>query len=129
LYSKFGDTDFYLWSDASEGVNPVKDFTLRKNAEKILNYNCDELVLTTSTGLQKYFFAKTALKTDAALFTKHTAGNWYDYISKAGSLPLKIVIETDDLTIAFTATKIEAKQLLKEEFTLPKEAVLQKNNF
>ena len=89
-----------------------------KNVTEVLGYPCDELVLTCKSGLQKYYF-NTKLSVDITLFTNHKFGNWYDYLSKANSLPLKMIIDNSQFSWECVATKVTAMKLDKAFFELP----------
>jgi hypothetical protein len=112
------NSETVFWQDA--GVNPdeVISSKLYKGAAEILGYKCDELVLTCKSGIQKYYF-NTKLFVDSKLYANHKFGNWYDYLSKANALPLKIIIENPEFTLISVATEIKQSHLDEKIFELP----------
>ena len=101
---------------------------IHPKAIEILGHSCDELVLTCKSGVQKYYYT-SKLPIDPNLFKQHLYGNWYDYISRAKSLALKMVIDNAEYTIQGVATSVEAKKLDAAMFALPEGASLMKNPY
>lgn len=128
VYTKFGTTNVYLWEDARYNADKVTKTELNKNVTQVLDYKCDEVILTTTAGMQHYYYSDN-FKVDTAAFINAKFGNWYDFVSKSGALPLKIIVETEYYTMEATAVKVEAKKLTIEEFTLPADAKVQQNTF
>ncbi len=91
---------------------------MKKDAVEILGYKCDELTLTCKSGVQKYYFAPS-LKVESALFDKHKYGNWAEFISRAKSLPSKIVVDNAQFTMESIATEVKSTKLDTALFTLP----------
>ena len=85
---------------------------------EVLGYKCDEVILTCKSGVQKYYF-NSKLSVDTKLFVNHKFGNWFDYLSKSNSLPLKSVIETAQFTIESIATEVKPMKLDTKTFELP----------
>lgn len=92
----------------------------------ILGHLCDELILTCKTGVQKYYFSPK-LKVNSDLYQNHKFGNFSEYISRAKSLPLKIVLETPQFIMESVAMEIEPQKLSDAAFELPPNSQLQKN--
>jgi hypothetical protein len=74
--------------------------------------------LTCKSGVQKYYF-NSKLSVDTKLFSNHKFGNWFDYLSKSKSLPLKSVVETAEFTLESVATEVNRMQLDSKNFELP----------
>lgn len=128
LYTQTAVSDSLYWTDANENGSPVKKAELKPKTLKIKDFDCDELTLTTETGIEKYYF-NASLKLDPKLFEKHLYNNWAYYLSKAKAVPLKIVIEHPDYTFTSTALQINAMKLDLKLFDLPKNPKLVKSPF
>jgi len=118
LYNKMSNSETAFWNDATVQGDEVLKVEVNKNVTEILGYKCDELILTCKSGVQKYYFnAKIAV--DAKLFTNHKLGNWFDFLSKSNSLPLKIVVETAQFTMESIAKEVKPMKLEATTFELP----------
>jgi hypothetical protein len=118
LYSKMSNSETLLWNDAATNPDEILKAEVNKGATEILGYKCDELVLTCKSGIQKYYF-NTKLSVDTKLFTNHKFGNWYDFLSKSNSLPLKSIVDNAQFTLESVATEVEEMKLDKTLFDLP----------
>ena len=118
LYNKISTSETVLWNDGAINTDEVLKAEVKKDVVEILGYKCDELTLTCKSGEQKYYFAP-ALKVETALFEKHKYGNWAEFISKAKSLPLKIVVDNAQFTMESLATEVKPAKLDNALFTLP----------
>jgi len=118
LYNKMSNSETAFWNDASIQGDEVLKVEVNKNVTEILGYKCDEVVLTCKSGVQKYYF-NSKLSVDTKLFTNHKFGNWYDYLSKTNSLPLKSIIETAQFTMESLATEVKPMKLDTKTFELP----------
>lgn len=119
LYSKFADKDVLIWADAGSNSNKIKSIKINKSVTDILGYRCDEAILETNTGIEKYYFS-SEIGIDPSLYVRHKLGNWYDLIKATRSLPLKSVIEYPQFTYISMATEITPRKLNQEDFELPK---------
>jgi hypothetical protein len=118
LYNKMAGSEVVFWNDGSVNADEVLDFKLNKNATVILGYPCDELILITKNGTQKYYFS-SRLAVDARLFTQHKFGNWADYLSRASALPLKQIVESPQLIMESLAIEVTPAPLDAKDFLLP----------
>jgi hypothetical protein len=128
LYTKVSNTDTLLWNDGNENNDEVLGFTINKNAITILGYNCDELILTCKSGIQKYYF-NSKLAVDTKLYINHKYGNWYDYLSKANAVALKIVIDNAQFSFESVAIEIKPTAIKDEFFQLPPGSITVKSPF
>ena len=128
LYSKVAGSDRLLWNAASSNPDSVLSTTLRKGATEILGYTCDELTLVCRSGIQKYYFSPR-LPVQQDLYKGHRYGNWYAYLSKAGAVPLKIVIETPQFSMESVATGVHPLKLSNAFFSLPAGAQTMKSPY
>lgn len=121
VYNKMASSDTLFWYDAEEYDDQLLNSKINKNAVTILGYVCDELILTCVSGVQKYYF-NARLRVDSRFFAKHKFGNYYNYISRANAVPLKMIIEDHDFIIESVAKEIIPKKLDKSLFALPANA-------
>ncbi|MES2630227.1 MAG: hypothetical protein V4616_14800 [Bacteroidota bacterium] len=128
IYSRIANSDTLYWMDAALADDSVLSVKINKGAITILNYSCNELVLTTKAGVHHYFFSPR-FAIDPAWFEKHKVGNWNAFVKYAKALPLKVIIETPEFT--FESFAIEVKPLkLEDSMFLPEpNAPLAKRNF
>jgi len=118
LYSKMSNSETVFWNDGLTNPDSIISVKLNKNAIKILAYECDELILTCKSGIQKYYFNST-LKVDVSLFENHKFGNWYDFLKESNSLPLKMIIDNAQFTMENIATEVKEMKLNEKDFQLP----------
>jgi len=121
LYSKFTGSNKLLWNDGAANPDSVLSTTLRKGATTIMGYTCDELTLVCRSGVQKYYFSPR-LPVDPDLYKAHGYGNWFAYLSKAGAVPLKIVIENAQFSLQSVAMGVYPLKLNNTFFALPADA-------
>ena len=126
IYNKLATSDKLLYDDASYSNNPILSSKLHKNAATILGYQCDELILNTKAGTQRYYFTHQ-LRIDGKLYQKHKYGNWSDYLGQSNAVPLKMIIEMPQMVMVSVASKIKPMKLNPEIFTLPNGAQVAKN--
>lgn len=118
LYNKMSNSETLYWVDGDSKYDSVVNIRLTKNATEILGYKCDELVVTCRTGTQTYYF-NSKLKLDAKLFANHKYGNWCDYVKSANAVPLKMIIDSPEVTMESVATEVTPMKLEDKEFQLP----------
>lgn len=85
---------------------------------EVLGYKCDELVLTCKSGIQKYYF-NTKFSVNTKLYENHKFGNWYDFLSKSNSLPLKSIIDNGQFTLESVAIEVKEMKVDNTIFDLP----------
>lgn len=118
IYHKYAQSTTIFFMDASIKKDEILHTKLTKNVIEVLGYSCDELILTTKSGLKKYYFsAKFPVHADA--FSRHHFDNYSDYISIAGAIPLKMIIENNQFIEESTAIEILPLLLNDKEFVLP----------
>ncbi|RSK49548.1 hypothetical protein [Hymenobacter rigui] len=128
LYSKFAGSETLLWQAGTSNPDSVLSTTLRKGATEILGYQCDELTLVCRSGIQKYYFS-SRLPVQPELYKGHRYANWYTYLSKAGAVPLKIIIETAQFSMQSVATGVHPFPLSATSFALPANAQTAKSPY
>ncbi|WP_240337159.1 hypothetical protein [Rufibacter psychrotolerans] len=128
LYNKMSTTEAVYWLDARSSNDQVLKAELHKGVTEILGYQCDELVLTCTSGIQRYYFT-SKLPVDHALFARHKYGNWFAYLEKARAIPLKIVVENAQLVSESVAIEVKPMKLEKSLFQLTTGSRLEKMPF
>jgi hypothetical protein len=128
LYTKMTNSEAFLWNDGNVNPDEVLKVKINKNVLKVLDYMCDEVILTCKSGVQKYYF-NAVLSVDSQLFINHKYGNWYDFISKSRALPLKSIIENAQFILESTATSITKLKLENSFFQLPANAKTKKSPY
>lgn len=118
LYSKMANSDTLLWNDGATNPDEILKTEVNKGVTEILGYKCDELILTCKSGTQKYYF-NTKLSVDTKHFVNHKFGNWYEFLSKSNSLPLKLIVDNGQFTLESVATEVKETKLDKAFFDLP----------
>lgn len=128
LYSKMANSETIFYNDGNTNADEVLNVEVKKSAEKILGYSCDEVILTCKSGIQRYFY-NSKLNVNPNLFTGHLFGNWYEYIKVANALPLKMIVENPQFTLTSTATEVKEMKLDDKEFSLPENAPITKSPY
>jgi len=93
-----------------------------------LGYQCDELILTCKSGVQKYYF-NSDLKVNTSLYQKLKFGNWYVIMSKTNGLPLKMIIESPQFSVESLATAVTPTKLEEKMFELPADSKTEKSPY
>lgn len=126
FYTKNKDSETISWLDATVQREPILKTETKKNAITLLGYSCDEIVITTTSEVYKFYFnAKFAAKPEE--FANHKFCYWSDYMQKAKAIPLKFVIESRGIIMTNVAVEIKAMPLKTSEFNLPAGSALAPN--
>ena len=118
LYTKMTNSEILLWNDGAANSDEILKGEVNKGVTEILGYKCDELILTCKSGIQKYYF-NIKFSVDPKLFINHKFGNWYDFVSKSNSLPLKSIVDNGQFTLESVATEVKESKVDKTLFELP----------
>lgn len=118
LYTKMANSDAAFWNDGAINQDELLKAEINKGVIEISGYKCDELILTCKSGIQKYYYS-SQLSVDIAAFEKHKFGNWYEFISRSKSLPLKMILDSPQFSYEGLAVEVKPMQLDKEMFLLP----------
>jgi hypothetical protein len=128
IYNKIANSPAILWNDVTINTDEVLKAETNKNVVEILGYKCDELILTCKSGIQKYYY-NPSLKLDAKLYENFKYQNWYEYVSRANAVPLKMTIDNAQFYLESVATDVQKKNIDASVFTLPPDAKLEKSPF
>jgi hypothetical protein len=128
LYNKTANSPTILWNDVTVNTDEVLKAETKKDALDVLGYKCDELILTCKSGVQKYYYS-SKVKMDATLFENFKYQNWYEYLSRANALPLKMIIDNSQFYLESVATEVQKKKIDASMFKLPAGVKLEKNPY
>lgn len=128
LFTKMKNSKTVYWNDAAINNDTVLNYEILKNADTVLGYTCDMLVLHCTSGDQKYIYNNT-ITVNEKPFKSHAYGNWYNYVSITGALPLKMILETKEFTMISEAVEVKPIKLEADFFNLPSGAILKKSFF
>ena len=128
LYNKMANSETMLWNDGSVNMDEVMKAEINKGVTVVMGYKCDEIILTCKSGIQKYYY-NSQLGVNVSLFEKHKYGNWFEFISRSKSLPLKMIIENAQLSYEAVAIEVKPMQLEKTMFVLPANAETAKSAY
>lgn len=129
LYTKTAMGPVIYWNDANENADEIIKTELNKGVLEVAGYKCDELVLTTKSGVQKFYFNENVAIVNPEFFKNHKFGNWYEVMSRTRSLPLKMSIQSSQFSLENIAQDIIPEKLDPELFKLPEGAALEKNPY
>jgi hypothetical protein len=118
LYVKFTKSDTLSWIDVREDVNEVINHELVKTDLFVLGYRCNALILKTSRGTETYYFNRN-IKATPETFQKHKFLNMAYVLKHTESIPLKIVLENEEMDFTSTATEIEEMEFEDDFFDIP----------
>ena len=110
IYNKRPNSDTLYWLDASVNTDNVTGYEIKKNAETVLGYPCDALILTTRSGTTTLYYSDK-FKLDSSAYKKHQYGNWAFFTEKCGALPLKMIIENAQFRMESVVTEIKPMKL------------------
>lgn len=128
LYTKMPGSDVLLWGDASKNSDEIISTVVNKNADTILGFVCDEVILTCKSGVQKYYYHST-FSVDAVLYTAHKAANWAAFLSVAKALPLKMILENEQFVFESTAIRYKQEPIADTVFILPADAKMMESPY
>lgn len=128
LYNKTANSPTVLWNDVTINTDEVIKAETKKDALDVLGYKCDELILTCKSGVQKYYYS-SKLKMEAKLYENFKYQNWYEYLSRANAVPLKMIIDNAQFYLESVATEVQKKKISDSLFTLPPDVKLEKNPY
>lgn len=96
----------------------IQEVEIVEDSEMILEKMCNEIILTTSSGVCRYFYPKD-MKLNPNSFSGHMMGCWFEYLNLVGSMPLKMVLTSTEKTMEAKAVAITPQVLKDELFVKP----------
>ncbi len=106
IFNTIANSDSLYCIDAIENRDSVLKIVVNKDVVDVMGYRCDEMIMTTKTGVHKYYYS-SRFGVNPKLFAKHKFGNWAAYTKVAKAFPLKMIIETPQYTFESFAIKTE----------------------
>lgn len=128
LYSKLSSTTAVYYDDITMNKEELVRVDVKKNAVTVMGYACDEIVITTKTGVQRYYY-HSRFNIDPEKFRNYKFNNWNEYVSRARAIPLKMIIETPQFNFESVATDIKETKLDASLFQLPANITVEKSPF
>lgn len=123
LYTKTPGSEVLLMGDASTNSDEIESTVVNKRVDTVLGFICDEVILKCKSGVQKYYY-HSKFRIDTRLFAGHKAANWAAFLSVAGALPLKMVIENEQFVVESTAISYNSETITDAVFKLPVGAII-----
>ncbi|RAR50842.1 hypothetical protein [Flavobacterium lacus] len=119
-----------FWKYTNSYNDSIVNVTINKKVLNILGYDCDELILETISGIQKYYY-NSKLSINPELYKNHKYGNLYSITLITKSIPLKtiFIIESQGLVLESTAIKLDIDIIDKKIFLIPKNIEIEDGNF
>jgi len=117
LYNKFPKSDTLFYYDGAENADSVIRIEHLNNADTVLGYPCDVVIITSKTSISRYAYSKK-FPMNAAAYKKHAYANWNTYANASKSVPLKITVDSKYYKFTSTATAITPKKLNDQIFTI-----------
>ena len=119
----------WLWNDVTVLSNPVLSWQITENAMEVFGLPCNELYMETQSGIHRYYYNATYTLPKSG-FENHHYGNWSDFISKTGALPLKSITESNGFIFEVTVTEIDTTTALSDSiFFLPQNVKVRKSPY
>jgi hypothetical protein len=112
VYNKAKKQEVVYWHDtafASGYDEEIIDYKINRKATKILDYDCDELVVTTRYTIQKYYF-NSVTSINPEWFKNHQKGNFDTIFSITQSIPLKTIFIIDQQGLELESVALELKK-------------------
>jgi hypothetical protein len=123
IYNKPQKKEVVYWhytAVVSDYDDEILAFKINRKVTKILDYDCDELIVTTRYSIQKYYFnSVTAINPE--WFKNHQKGNFDTIFSITQSIPLKtiFIIEQQGLELESVALELKKTTLDPALFAVP----------
>lgn len=124
LYSKMSSSPNISWTDCTVNADEMVNLQINKKVTTVLGHLCDELILTCKSGVQKYYF-NSKYRIDSKLYTKHKFGNWNEIVSRTNAVPLKMIIDSPQVSWECVAVQIIPMTLDSKIFELPAGSIVE----
>jgi hypothetical protein len=128
IYNKMANSETLLWNDGAINADEILKSEINRGVAEVLGYKCDELILTSKSGIQKYYF-NSKFSVDPALFEQHKFGNWGAMLKATKAIPLKIIINNEQITLESVAVEIKPGKLDNSSFALPEGVQIAKSPY
>ena len=116
--SQIADLDTLIWQDVTSDAPGPIDFQIEENAATIAGVNCDLLTANSGSETLKYYFNKHYRVTAEGFMSQGTGLTAFGF-KQTQSLPLKMIIDSEEEHITMTASEINEMNVETSEFDLP----------
>jgi len=127
FFYKNSDSDTIIAIDIHQNGETILSKSFVKNADTILGYPCDEILFQYADSEERYFY-NSSIKINPYSFKNYTLGNFYDYLSLSGSIPLKVITKSAQFKSVKTALKIKPLTMQDKDFLLPENSITKEIN-
>lgn len=119
LYRKYPKDKVVGIRDCATTYEYPSKIRLTQDSVLILGYTCREMIITYKCVTYKFYYS-TAISMDPVFFENNNFEAWYEFLSRSGALPLKVIQEKDDYIMTKEAIKVEKTKLNNSVFILAK---------
>lgn len=124
-YRETFDSDSVYWGYCDGPRQNIINFAVKKNAEEILDIECDELKVFYKNRTVTYYYNSDTLKINPDWAKNSTSYNEDFYARQMKAIWLKIVIEYKDFVISNTAIKIVPQRITNSIFEIPNKPLVE----
>jgi hypothetical protein len=118
LYNQMKGMKSILWIDVRSASDKMIDYTIQKEAETIAGIKCDLLTIRSEQGTTKYYFNKKYYVNPAS-FQNHEYGFWKFCIEQTNTIPIKSILDDNEMYLEITAKEIKEMKIDDAEFDVP----------
>lgn len=128
LYMKMPNMDILMSIDAEKNSDEILSTQVKRNADTVLGFVCDELIIKGKNSLQKFYYnSKFSVNPNES--EKHKASNWASFISISKALPLKMIVETEQFVSVTEAFEYKKEPVSASIFKLDPSLKITKGQF
>ncbi len=117
-YLKFTGIDTLYFREYSDDTAKVISAEVKMDTRKIAGFDCKLIVISTTSGEQKYFYAPS-LYNNPEYDKDNRIGRIDAFVRETSSMWLSQEVDTDNYTMTINATKVEQKVINDSVFILP----------
>ena len=116
-YTLTSQSDTLFWEDCMKNNDAAISYEIKLNQDSVLGIICNEIIVT-SLKSKMHIFYNEKFKINPEQYKNHNYGNWYYFISKTKSVPLKTVLETDQFIFTSIASEIKSYKINDNAFLI-----------
>lgn len=119
LFTKMAMSDKLMYNLTNRDEEKIISYQFEKTDVKILNYQCELLIVKTDKGTHKYYFNRK-LKTNPEYYKNHKSGLWNFFMEKTGgALSIKAITDAKDMYTSIELISEERTPLDDDIFIRP----------
>ncbi|WP_299673361.1 hypothetical protein [uncultured Tenacibaculum sp.] len=119
LFTKMAISENLMYSLTNIAEEKILSHKFEKTDVKILNYQCELLIVKTNKGIHKYYYSPE-LRTKPEYYKNHKSGLWHFFTEKTnGALSIKAISDLDDSYSCIELISVERKSLNDNIFEKP----------